>query len=179
MDKKFWFQMLGLTILILGATFLAFNYKYLQPFTSQFAKTGKTNSIVKPSTKKSLKIVDQNGNAKASLNVEIADTNEKRNKGLGYRESLATDSGMLFIHETPKKYTYWMKGMEIPLDIMWIMDDTVADIIPNIPPPIEGQSEETLERYSSTVEVNRVLETNAGFVQNYNIQVGDKIILDQ
>lgn len=178
MDKKFWFQMLGLTILILGATFLAFNYRYLQPFTAQFKDPSLPLPVISTAEKK-LKIVDQNGSIKTILNVEIADTNEKRNRGLGFRASLATDSGMLFIHETPKKYTYWMKGMEIPLDIMWIMDDTIADIIPNIPPPIEGQSEETLERYSSTVEVNKVLETNAGFVQNYNIQVGDKIILDQ
>ncbi len=178
MDKKFWFQLLGLTILILAASFLAFNYRYLQPFTSQLKGSSKPRPVAS-SAAKSLKIVDLNGNTKADLNVEIADTNEKRNKGLGFRASLATDSGMLFLHDTPKKYTYWMKGMEIPIDIMWIMDDTVADIIPNIPPPIEGQTEETLERYSSTVDVNRVLETNAGFVEQNNIQIGDRIILDQ
>lgn len=66
--------------------------------------------------------------------------------------------------------------MQIPIDIMWISGDTIADIIPNIPPPIPGQTDETLERYSSTVEVDKVLETNAGFVAKNNIQKGDKIV---
>lgn len=178
MDKKFWFQMVGLAVVILGATFLAFNYRYLQPFTSQLASSNRPKPTANINTK-NLKIVDENGNNKAQLQVEVADSSEKRSKGLGYRQSLATDSGMLFIHDTAKKYTYWMKGMQFPIDIVWILDDEIADIIPNIPPPIEGQSDDTLERYSSTVDVNRVLETNAGFVAKNNIQTGDKIILEQ
>lgn len=178
MDKKFWFQLIGLSIVILGATFLAFNYQYLKPFTSQLANSNKPKPAAGVLTE-NLKIVDGNGSIKAELQVEIADTNEKRSKGLGFRESLATNSGMLFIHDSPKKYTYWMKGMNFPIDIMWIMEDEIADIIPNVPPPLAGQNDDTLERYSSTVDVDRVLETNAGFVLSNNIQVGDKILLEQ
>ncbi|MBI2593489.1 DUF192 domain-containing protein [Candidatus Daviesbacteria bacterium] len=177
MDKKFWFQMAGLSIVILGATFLAFNYKYLLPFTSQIKNSGKQNISVNSQTK-ILKIVDASGNIKVALDVEIADTNEKRNKGLGYRASLATNSGMLFIHTPTKKYTYWMKGMQFPIDIIWILNDKIVDILPNVPPPIEGQTDETLERYSSTVDINRVLETNAGFVITHDIQAGDRIVLE-
>lgn len=177
MDKKFWFQLAGLSIVILGATFLAFNYQYLQPLTSQLANSNKPKPTIGILTK-NLKIVDKNGSVKTQLKVEIADTNEERNKGLGFRQSLATDSGMLFIHDTQKKYTYWMKGMQFPIDIMWVLNDEIVDIIPNIPPPIEGQNDDTLERYLSTVDVNRVLETNANFVKSNNIQNGDKIILE-
>lgn len=178
MDKKFWFQLAGLVIVILGATFLAFNYKYLQPFTSQLANSGKPKPVVTTETS-SLKIVDTNNNIKAVLEIEVADTNEKRSKGLGYRESLATNSGMLFIHTPTKKYTYWMKGMQFPIDIIWILNDKIVDILPNVVPPIEGQTDETLERYSPTVDINRVLETNAGFVAAHNIGAGDRIILEQ
>lgn len=177
MDKKFWFQLVGLSVVILGATFLAFNYKFLLPFTSQIKNSGKPGVTVKTQTK-SLKIVDLSGNTKAVLDVEIADTNEKRNKGLGYRASLATNSGMLFIHDNPKKYTYWMKGMQFPIDIIWILNDEIIDILPNIPPPITGQTDDTLERYSSTSDINRVLETNALFVQTNNIQKGDRIKIE-
>lgn len=178
MDKKFWFQLIGLSIVILGATFLAFNYRYLQPITSRLANSSKPKASANI-TAKNLKIADKNGNVKAGLLIEVADTNEKRAKGLGFRQSLATNSGMLFIHDTPKKYTYWMKGMNFPIDIMWIMGDEIADIIPNVPPPVEGQNDDTLERYSSTVDVDRVLEINAGFVLSNNIQVGDKILFEQ
>lgn len=178
MDKKFWFQLIGLAIVILGATFLAFNYQYLKPFTAKLANQNKQKTVTGVETR-NLKIVDQSGNAKANLKIELADTNEKRSKGLGYRQSLATDSGMLFIHDVPKKYTYWMKGMQFPLDFIWILNDQILDIKTQVPPPIAGQTDETLERYSSTVDVNRVLETNAGFVERSNIQVGDKILLEQ
>ncbi len=178
MDKKFWFQLLGLTIVILGATFLAFNYKYLAPIASLLKNSGKTNQVVQTGTN-NLKIVDKDGNIKAQIRVELADTAQKRSKGLGFRKSLASDSGMLFFHETPQKYTYWMKGMEFPIDIMWILDEEIVDIISNIPPPVEGQSDETLERYGSTKDVNMVLETNAGFVDEKDIQTGDKIVLEK
>lgn len=176
MDKNFWFQLLGLFIIIMVATFLAFNYKYVEPFVAQFVKTGPAKSTQTQNTK-NLKIVDTNGNTKAKLNVEVADTDAEKSKGLGFRESLATDSGMLFIEETPQKYTFWMKGMQFPIDFIWILNDEIVDIIPNVPPPIEGQSDETLERYAPLTEINRILETNAGFVDQNNITVGDKIIL--
>lgn len=176
MDKKFWFQLLGLIVVILGATFFAFNQRLLIPFTSQFNDSGGSRVTI-PEETRELQIIDPRGNSKATLQVIIADTNEERSKGLGGRDSLATNSGMLFIHDSPKKYTYWMKDMRIPIDIIWVLDDRIADIIPDIPPPLPGQSDETLERYSSTVDVNRVLETNAGFVQRNGIAVGDKIIL--
>lgn len=158
------------------ATALAFNQQILKPLTSQLSP----KSTPVPVNKKSqvLKIIGRDGNPKALLTIELADTPDKRTKGLGFRQSLASESGMLFIHEEAKKYTYWMKGMQFPIDIIWIKGDTIADIIANIPPPIKGQTDDTLERYSSTVEVDRVLETNAGFVSSRNIQKDDKIIIE-
>ena len=175
MDKKFWFQLVGLAFVILAATFLAFNRRYLIPLTSQFVKP--IGQAVQDQGKPTLKIQDSEGNLKAQINLELADTGEKRSKGLGYRDFLATGSGMLFIHDKTQKYTYWMKGMRFPIDIMWILDDKIVDIIPNIPPPIEGQRDDTLERFAPITEVNKVLETNSGFVVGNNIQKGDKIIV--
>ena len=175
--KAFWFQLFGLVLVISVATYLAFNQQYLRSFTKLFR-----NPSPAPQTtvdqRDRLKITGPDGQVKAELFIELTDTPEKRSKGLGLRESLATDSGMLFLHDESRKYTYWMKGMQFPIDIIWISGDIIVDFTPNIPPPIPGQNEDTLERYASTVEVNRVLETNAGFVNQYNIQKGDKIILE-
>lgn len=177
MDKKFWFQLFLLVIVILGGTFFVFNSKYLIPFASWFSSERKQN----PSNAdmvKNLKITDSENNIKAELRIEVADTDAKRSRGLGFRTSLATDSGMLFEHSQIKKYTYWMKGMEFPIDFIWILDNKIVDIISEVPPPIKGQTDDTLERYSPTVSVNRVLETNAGFTAKNNIQIGDQIILE-
>jgi uncharacterized membrane protein (UPF0127 family) len=174
--KKFWFQLFGLVLLTSIAMFLAFNQSYLAPFASMFKRAPTLSGQIVQKTNK-LVILGSDGTQKAQINIELANTKEIRSKGLGYRDSLATTSGMLFIHETPQKYTYWMKGMKFPIDIMWISGDTIADIIPNVPPPIEGQTDDTLERYQSTVEVDKVLETNAGFVMQNNILEGDKIVV--
>lgn len=175
--KKFWFQLFGLVIVISVATFLAFNQEYIKPIARMFKNTTPA-PMAATENNSSLKIIGSDGIQKAQINIEIAKDKETRSKGLGFRASLATGSGMLFIHETSQKYTYWMKGMEFPIDIMWVSSDTIADIIPNIPPPIQGQTDDTLERYSSTVAVDKVLETNAGFVLQNNIQKGDKIVLE-
>lgn len=178
--KTFWFQIIGLVTLSCLAAFLVFNQTYLTALLSPFVKNSITSTSSRPQTvtaTKKLRIISPDGLEKAQLEIEIADTKEKRNKGLGYRESLATTSGMLFLHDNSQKYTYWMKGMEFPIDIMWVNEETIADITPNVPIPVEGQTDDTLSRYSSKADVNKILETNAGFIDSNNIQIGDKIIV--
>lgn len=109
------------------------------------------------------------------IKVEIADTQGKRSKGLGGRESLASDSGMLFIFPKEDKYPFWMKGLNFPLDFVWIKGDKVVDILQNIPPPAEGTKDESLPIYLPKEEVDKVLEVNAGTSERLNIKVGDKI----
>ncbi len=109
------------------------------------------------------------------LNVEIADTGFKRNKGLSARDSLATDSGMLFVFPKPGNYAFWMKGMKIPLDFIWIKDNAIVDLLFNIPPPKNKEKDESLPVYSSKQEFNNMLEVNAGTITRLNIKVGDII----
>ncbi|MDP3973735.1 MAG: DUF192 domain-containing protein [Candidatus Daviesbacteria bacterium] len=111
------------------------------------------------------------------IKVEIADDQAKRSKGLGGRESLASDSGMLFIFPDKGQYSFWMKGLKFPLDLIWIRDDTIVDIIENVPSPRPNQQDEDLPIYQSRIEVDKVLEVNAGVVERFQIKVGDKIIL--
>lgn len=178
--KTFWFQIIGLMLLIVAATFLVFNQVYLRAFLAPFVGNTRDSVVLSsnnPSTS-TIRITSPDGLTRAVLKAEIADSKEERTKGLGYRDSLATDSGLLFIHDNSQKYTYWMKGMRFPIDIMWISDDTIADITSNVPPPVEGQTDDSLIRYSPNTQVNRVLETNSGFISTNNIQVGDKIIIN-
>ena len=112
------------------------------------------------------------------LKVEIADTQDKRSKGLGGRESLATDSGMLFIFPKPDKYPFWMKGLKFPLDFIYIREDKVIDFLPNIQPPSAGATDESLPIYLPREEVDKVLEVASGTIEKLNIKVGDKIQLN-
>jgi hypothetical protein len=55
--------------------------------------------------------------------VDIANTLELRELGLSGRESLAAGTGMLFIFNAPGQWGFWMKGMNFPIDIIWLDQD--------------------------------------------------------
>ena len=112
-----------------------------------------------------------------SINIEIADSDDERKKGLGGRQSLATDSGMLFIFEKPGKFGFWMKGLSFPLDLIWIREKRVVDIIKNAAVPSPGAKDEDLPIYMPREEVDMVLEVNSGFVDSQGIKVGDIVEL--
>lgn len=170
--KKFTFQLIALLIVIFGALYFGMKTQFSPTFTPNQPISGiKSLQIIDASSTQETVLV------KVKMNVEIANTKEKRSKGLGGRESLASDSGMLFIFEKSDKYQFWMKGLRFPLDFIWISGDRVVDILKNIAPPEKDQPDESLPRYAPVVTVDKVLEVNAGFVDTYNIRVGDKIIL--
>lgn len=118
------------------------------------------------------KQLDINNN---TFKVEIADTKAKRNQGLGGRQSLAPNEGMLFIFDTPGKPPFWMKGLSFPLDFIWIKGDTVVDLTINVQPPASGQSDSSLPIYQPKEDIDKVLEVNGGTIQRLNIKAGDTI----
>src|SRR3989344_5995676 len=63
------------------------------------------------------------------INIQIADNDEERSKGLSGVTSLGKSEGMLFVFDS-KDVTpsFWMKGMKIPLDIIWIDDGKIVKI---------------------------------------------------
>jgi len=106
-----------------------------------------------------------------TLQVEIADTQEKKEKGLSNRESLHEDRGMLFLFEKPGRYGFWMKEMNFAIDIIWIdKDKSIVEITENVDPktfPKIFYAKET---------VQYIIETQAGWAKVNEIQLGDKIL---
>lgn len=121
---------------------------------------------------KNLKINDK------TLKVEIADTQDKRTKGLSGREKIASDEGILFIYPNLGKYQFWMKGLQFSLDFIWIKDNTIVDIIKNVQPPLLSEKDADLLIYVSKVEVNKILEVNGGTADRLDIRIGDNIDLE-
>ena len=56
-------------------------------------------------------------------NVEVAQTDEEKTKGLQGKKELAEDEGMLFIYDEPQTVGFWMQDTDIPLDIIFIDED--------------------------------------------------------
>ena len=114
------------------------------------------------------------------LFIELADTPEKRTLGLAGRTSLKENEGMFFDYKIKDSYPiFWMKGMLIPLDIIWINDGIVVQIDANIPIPNAGAPEADIPKYPAKFPVDYVLEVNAGFTQKHGISVGNVVDLPE
>ncbi len=54
------------------------------------------------------------------FDVWLADTPRRQAQGLMFVRSLPDLRGMLFVHESPKPISMWMKNTYIPLDMVFI-----------------------------------------------------------
>lgn len=117
-----------------------------------------------------LTIVKQNSDTLITkLNIEFAETDYETQTGLMYRKSMEDGQGMLFIFKEEQIHSFYMKNTEIPLDIVFINADlTIASFQENAQPFNENG-------LSSQVPVQYVLEVNAGFAEQWLLEVGDKI----
>lgn len=105
------------------------------------------------------------------VQAEIADTDVKRQQGLMFREGLPEDAGMLFIFEEEARYSFWMKNMRFPLDIIWIdKNKRIVDIKTDVP-----ACNETCESLTPCDKTLYVLEVNAGFTKKNEIKIGDRV----
>lgn len=107
--------------------------------------------------------------ATTRFTVEIADTEETRNRGLMFRKSLAPDKGMLFDFKTPREAAFWMKNTLIPLDIIFITQDgrilTIArNAVPHSEVPIPSGG-----------VILGVLELAGGRAAQLGIYPGDRV----
>ena len=115
-----------------------------------------------------------------NITVELAMTQEARQKGLSGRDSLDANSGMLFtFDQTNTVRSFWMKDMKFPLDFIWIKDGKVVQIDKNISVPAAGTEDSKLTIYTSQMPIDYVLEVNAGFSDKNNIKTGDPVDLSK
>ncbi len=112
------------------------------------------------------------------FNVEIADNDNERQKGLSKRNDLDEKRGMLFIFERKDKYSFWMKDVKFPLDIIFIDDNKIVDIYKNVPAQ-EGKENTVLPTYTSRTPANYVLEINGGLADKNGFKIGDTITINR
>lgn len=98
--------------------------------------------------------------------VTEARTQEQRRKGLQGVENLPEDEGMLFYFDPPEEVSMWMKGVDIPLDIIFFNEDQEAILVHEGKP-----NDETLV---TAQDVAFVLELNKGS----GIEIGDDFEFD-
>lgn len=111
-----------------------------------------------------------------NISIEIADSPEEQTLGLMWRDNLPENHGMLFVYDKEAYPSFWMKNMNISLDIFFIGADLkINHIEHNVPPCMV----EKCELYSSPVLVQYVLELQSGYAEKYGVEVGDEIIMSE
>ncbi|MFT3742325.1 MAG: DUF192 domain-containing protein [Gammaproteobacteria bacterium] len=112
---------------------------------------------------------------KHRFQVEIATTQEAHQQGLSDRTHLSAHQGMYFVYPDTMVRSFWMKGMQFPLDMIWVREHQVVGIQTDVPKPDPKTPLFELPRYTSPEPVDAVLEVNAGIAEQYGIKVGDKL----
>ena len=112
---------------------------------------------------------------KEVIRVDVADTPSLQSKGLGGRKKLAPNAGMLFVYTEKGSHAFWMRGMFIPIDIIWLDNRRVVHIEHNVPPPSPGTPESKLETYVSSSPANLVLELAAGRAKSLGLKLGSQV----
>lgn len=109
-----------------------------------------------------------------SLTVELAKTTSQQEKGLSGRDSMAPDHGMLFIFDHASKWSFWMQGMEFPLDIIWFDSNKSAIyFVQGLAPCTPNEC----QVYAPPSDALYALEVNAGFVTANNVTLGKTFTL--
>lgn len=106
---------------------------------------------------------------KTFVDLETADTQKERQKGLQGREKLDQHRGMLFKYDELSQKSIWMKDTHIPLDIIFLSEDgTVLNIEQG-----EPMNKEHIK--SKGENCMYVLEFNEGKTDDFNISEGDNL----
>lgn len=112
--------------------------------------------------------LDLNG---TTLMAEVAKTDQERQTGLMNRDSLDENKGMIFVFDSEKRVSFWMKNTRIPLSIAYIgKDGTIYEIYDLEPYSLEP-------RPSKRSSILYALEVNRGYFNRVGITPGTKIDL--
>ncbi len=111
-------------------------------------------------------VLEVPGRDPVTFQVEVANNDETRQRGLMFRNQMNADAGMIFLFEAPEHMSFWMHNTYLPLDMVFITTEMrVLGVVENAEPRTDDAREvEGDSQY--------VLELNAGTARQYGIGPG-------
>jgi uncharacterized membrane protein (UPF0127 family) len=111
-----------------------------------------------------LAFLREDGSVAKSIQVEIAETEEARTRGLMGRRAMTLDQGMLFVFQRAEPQGFWMRNTPLPLDIIFVgADSTIVNIARRTRPLSDSL-------VSSAGPAQYVVEVRGGFSDRYGLQ---------
>ena len=105
----------------------------------------------------------------AAWQMEVAKTENEREKGLMFRHYLPEESGMVFAFAKPRNVAMWMQNTYISLDIVFVNEHLVVSNIEKNAKPL---SEDAIRGGGTSAYV---IELNGGQAAAKGIKAGDKL----
>jgi uncharacterized protein len=113
-----------------------------------------------------------------ALQVQIADTEPRRIRGLMFQNQLPYDQGMLFVFDKPDLYAIWMLNMQFPLDMIWFdKDGNIIHIEKDVPPCKTALETMTCQSFTPEFKSLYILEVTSGFIDKFNITKDSKLTI--
>ena len=110
-----------------------------------------------------------------ALHVDIADTQQERERGLMSITDLPADAGMAFVWSEPTTGLFWMKDTLIPLSIAFVGQDgrivTIDEMTPCTADPCPT--------YGAGGPYVLAIEANAGWFTEHGVKAGDRAQLEE
>ena len=112
-----------------------------------------------------------------TLEVQIADSDSLRARGLMFQNELPYNEGMLFVFDGSDTRPMWMLNMQFNLDIIWFDENANVVAIEKDVPPCRTTVEVVACRENGVSGDNAkyVLEVTTGFVDQFNITENSKM----
>ncbi len=114
------------------------------------------------------KVLIETSQGLVAVPVEVADTPEKRTRGLMYRRDLAANAGMLFVFPEADVLKFWMKNTPLSLDLIFL--DSERRIVGII----ERATPFSTRPLGPDVPAQYVLEVHGGFARRHGIAIGQR-----
>jgi uncharacterized membrane protein (UPF0127 family) len=106
----------------------------------------------------------------AEFRVEVARTEEQKERGLMFRRSLGERSGMIFVYDADEHLSFWMKNTRIPLTLAFLSSE--GEIL-----QIEELKPLSLRTVTSERAARYALELPVGSLQRLGVRPGDRVRL--
>lgn len=117
-------------------------------------------------TEKTMKVTINNN----KYTLEVARTEGEKTKGLGGRNTLDKNGGMIFLYDKTNYLNFWMKDTLVPLQIIFVDGCKIVDIQEMA---VEKDPAKPQKNYMSRAKADRAIELNKNSVPE-NV-VGQKI----
>ena len=105
--------------------------------------------------------------------LEVAKTSAQQSLGLMFRSELPDDRGMLFPFSSPRRASFWMKDVPVPLDMVFLRNGVVVAIAQA--PPCRTEPCPTYGPDNQLVD--QVLELRGGRAAEIGLQSGDAVAI--